>query len=56
MKRVIQGKVETLVARKLIEGDVLPGQTLVIDTDLSGGFEVRVREEDAFRLNPENEV
>ena len=31
MKRVLQSKVETLVARKLIAGDILPGQTIVVD-------------------------
>ena len=31
MKRVIQGKIETLAARKLIAGDILPGQTILID-------------------------
>ena len=31
MKRVIQGKIETLAARELIRGTVLPGQTLVVD-------------------------
>ena len=38
MKRVLQSKVETLVARKLIAGAVLPGQTLVIDADAQADF------------------
>ena len=38
MKRVLQSKVETLVARKLIAGDILPGQTIVVDADETGGF------------------
>ncbi|MBE5783541.1 MAG: ATP-dependent chaperone ClpB [Clostridiales bacterium] len=38
MKRLLQSKVETLVARKLIAGDVLPGQTLVIDASPQGDF------------------
>ena len=38
MKRVLQSKVETLVARKLIAGDILPGQTIVIDVDAQGEF------------------
>ena len=31
MKRIIQSRVETMVARALIRGDVLPGQTLLVD-------------------------
>ncbi|MDY3279512.1 MAG: ATP-dependent chaperone ClpB, partial [Eubacteriales bacterium] len=31
MKRVLQSQIETLVARKLIAGDILPGQTILID-------------------------
>ena len=31
MKRVLQSRIETLVARKLIAGDILPGQTILID-------------------------
>ncbi|MBE5786442.1 MAG: AAA family ATPase, partial [Clostridiales bacterium] len=38
MKRVIQGKIETLVARQLIVGDVLPGQTILIDAPAEGDF------------------
>ena len=41
MKRVIQSRVETLVARKLVEGGVLPGQTLLVDAlDTPEGFSV----------------
>ena len=40
MKRLIQAKVETIVARALIEGRVLPGQTLLVDADAFGGFAV----------------
>ena len=38
MKRVIQSKIETLVARKLIAGDILPGQTIVVDAPADGEF------------------
>ncbi len=38
MKRVIQSKIETLVARKLIAGDILPGQTIVVDAAPTGDF------------------
>ncbi|MBE5776316.1 MAG: ATP-dependent chaperone ClpB [Clostridiales bacterium] len=41
MKRVIQSKVETAVARALIRGDVLPGQTLLVDA-AEDGFAVTV--------------
>ena len=41
MQRVIQSRVETLVARKLVEGGVLPGQTLLVDAlDTPEGFSV----------------
>ena len=36
MKRVLQSKIETLVARKLIQGDILPGQTIEIDAGSDG--------------------
>ena len=50
MKRVLQAKVETLVARKLIEGAVMPGDTLVVDAeDSDAGFVVSVQ--DGHRLN-----
>lgn len=35
MKRVIQSRIETLAARALLSGAVLPGQTLQIDCDAS---------------------
>ena len=38
MKRVLQAKVETLVARKLIAGDILPGQTILVDAAENGDF------------------
>ena len=38
MKRVLQSKVETLVARKLIAGDILPGQTIVVDAPVGEDF------------------
>ncbi len=38
MKRVLQSKVETLVARKLIAGDILPGQTIVVDAPTGEDF------------------
>lgn len=38
MKRVLQSKIETLVARRLIAGDILPGQTIVIDAPADGEF------------------
>ena len=38
MKRVIQGRIETLVARRLIAGDILPGQTILIDASEGSDF------------------
>jgi len=41
LKRVLQAKIETLVARKLVEGSVVPGSTLVVDAaDTQDGFQV----------------
>ena len=40
MKRLLQSKIETLVARTLVEGSVAAGSTLVIDADQSGGFKI----------------
>ena len=43
MKRVLQAKIETLVARKLIEGAALPGNTLIADAaDNADGFVISV--------------
>ncbi len=43
MKRTIQSKVETPVARALLRGEALPGQTLLVDAAGNGdGFEVRI--------------
>ena len=38
MKRVLQSKVETLVARRLIAGDILQGQTIVVNAPDGGDF------------------
>ena len=44
MKRLIQSRIETLVARKLIEGAALPGDTLVVDAaDTPDGFSVSIK-------------
>ncbi len=46
MKRVLQAKIETLVARKLIEGAALPGSILVADAaDNADGFVISVEQE-----------
>ena len=45
MKRAIQSKVETPVARALLRGDALPGQTLLVDAaDNAEGFTVTAAE------------
>ncbi len=44
MKRVIQSRVETLAARTLIGGNVLPGQTLVVDAE-GDGFSMKCENE-----------
>ena len=40
MKRLLQSKIETLVARTLVEGSIAAGSTLVVDADQSGGFSI----------------
>ena len=41
LKRFLQSRVETLIARRIIAADVQPGQTLVVDVDAGGGFVVK---------------
>ncbi len=43
MKRLLQSKVETLVARTLIESPVAPGSTLEVDVAADGGFAIQVQ-------------
>ncbi len=42
MKRLLQGKIETLVARTLVEGSIAPGSSLLVDADEQGGFCIQV--------------
>jgi ATP-dependent Clp protease ATP-binding subunit ClpB len=42
MKRLLQSRIETLVARTLVQGDVDSGSTLFVDAEVSGGFAVSV--------------
>ena len=44
MKRLIQSEIETIIARKIIEGNLLPGDTLLIDTDDRDGFTIKVQQ------------
>ena len=41
LKRFLQSRVETLIARRIIAADIQPGQTLVVDVDAGDGFTVR---------------
>lgn len=41
LKRYIQSKVETLVAKRIIAADVKPGDTLTVDADTDGSLTVR---------------
>ena len=43
MKRLLQSKVETLAAKLLVSGQVLPGQEIVIDADAVDGYVASVR-------------
>ncbi|HHU02631.1 MAG TPA: ATP-dependent chaperone ClpB [Christensenellaceae bacterium] len=45
MKRLIQSKVETLIARTIIEGNIEPESTLYVDIDTNGNFIVKIIEE-----------
>ena len=40
LKRYLQSKVETLIARRVIAADVEPGSTLTVDLDANGDFTV----------------
>ncbi|NLJ65001.1 MAG: ATP-dependent chaperone ClpB [Christensenellaceae bacterium] len=44
MKRLIQSKVETLIAKTIIKGDIEPDSTLYVDTDTNGNFVVKTIE------------
>ena len=44
MKRLLQSRVETLAARLLVSGQVLPGQEIVIDADAQDGYTASVKE------------
>ncbi len=41
MKRLLQAKIETLISKAIIQGDLTSGQTLVIDADDKDGFVIR---------------
>ena len=41
LKRYLQSRVETLIARRIIAGDVEPGTTLTVDVDENGAFVIR---------------
>ncbi|MBQ3705976.1 MAG: AAA family ATPase, partial [Clostridia bacterium] len=41
LKRYLQSRVETLLARRIISGDVMPGDTLTVDLDENGNFVVK---------------
>ena len=42
LRRFLQGTVETMIARRLIAGDVMPGSTLTVDLDEHGELTVSV--------------
>ncbi len=41
LKRYIQSKIETLIAKRIIAADVKPGDILTVDTDAEGKLQVR---------------
>ena len=40
LKRYMQSHLETMLARKIVAGDVLPGQTVRVDVDANGELTV----------------
>ena len=40
LRRYLQSRVETLIARRLVAGDITPGGTLLVDTDENGNLTV----------------
>ncbi len=46
MKRLLQSRIETLVARTLVEGNVAGGSTLYVDIEDKGGFMVSIQPPD----------
>ena len=41
LKRYLQSKVETLIARKVIAADIAPGTELIVDVDENGEIVIR---------------
>jgi ATP-dependent Clp protease ATP-binding subunit ClpB len=41
LKRYLQSQVETLIARRIIAGNVAPGSILKVDVDEDGSFVIR---------------
>ncbi len=41
LRRYLQSKVETLIARRVIAGDVTPDSTLTVDLDEKGDYVIR---------------
>ena len=41
LKRYLQSRVETLIARKIVAADVMPGTTLTVDADENGEIVIR---------------
>ena len=41
LKRYLQSRVETLIARKVIAADITPGSTLTVDADGNGDIFIR---------------
>ena len=46
LKRYMQSKLETLIARSLVAGDILPGQRVIVDADSDGKLVVRTGNRD----------
>ena len=44
LKRYLQSHLETMLARKIVAGEILPGQQVTVDVDINGGLMVSTQE------------
>ena len=44
LKRYLQSHLETMLARKIVAGEILPGQQVTVDANANGGLTVSTRE------------
>ena len=44
LKRCVQGQLETLLAKSILENDIAPGSTIVVDLDENGNYTTAISE------------